>query len=277
VYCQLGRTTHLKTERERFYPKEDVLAEIINKAQKSSLDFITFVGDGEPTLCKDLGWLLRQVKTRLRLPAAVITNGSLLFREDVRHDISTADVVMPTLDAGNERMFRAVNRAHGHIDCDTMLRGQVDFRREYAGQIWVEVMLIKGLNDTEMELRSIKRAIDSIGPDRVYALIPIRPPAEPWVKPSDPKHILRAQDILGGGIAVAGLETGAFGLGEFPDARKAILEIGSRHPLRREQAAEIEEAYSVSGTVDKMLRDEELIRVDHNGEVYVLPGHFRRG
>ncbi|MEA3297139.1 MAG: radical SAM protein [candidate division Zixibacteria bacterium] len=277
VYCQLGRTTRLQMKRESFFPKEDILAEIVSKAPKDKTDYVTFVGDGEPTLNNDLGWLIQSTKEKLQLPVAVITNGSLLSQEKVREDLSRADVVIPTLDAGNDKTFRAVNRPHRRIDYDTMLQGLVDFQRRYSGQVWVEVMLVKDLNDSERELQSIKQAVDMIAPDRVYVLTPIRPPAERWVKPPNPETILRAQEILGEATLVSGLETGQFGLGEFSDAGQAILEIGSRHPLRSEQAAEIERTFSESGVVRHMLETKELVNIIYNGEDYLLPGHFAMG
>jgi len=277
VYCQLGRTTCLQTTRGSFYPKENILTETVTRGKSSAADYVTFVGDGEPTLCKELGWLIRQTKNNLHLPTAVITNGSLLFREDVRQDLSEADVVIPTLDAGNDKIFRAVNRPHRSIDFRTMLRGQVDFRREYSGQIWVEIMLVKGLNDTEKELRSIKNAVDMIKPNRVYILTPIRPPAEAWVEPSDPRDILRAQEIIGKAIPVAGLETGQFGLKEFSDAEQAILEIGSRHPLRREQAVDIEKEFSKTGVIQHMLKNRKLISIKYKNKEYLIPGRFQMG
>lgn len=277
VYCQLGRTTDLRAGRKSFFPKEDILAEIIESAPKDKIDFVTFVGDGEPTLCKDLGWLIQQTKEQLRLPVAVITNGSLLFNKDVREDLSKADVVTPTLDAGNERVWRNINRPHRNISFEKMLQGLIDFRAKYSEQIWIEVMLVKDLNDTEEELRSIKRVVDMISPDRVYVLTPTRPPAEPWVNPSNHETILKAQEIIGGAIAVAEIEYGTFGLSGFTDARQAILEIGSRHPLRREQVAEIERDFSISGVAKQMVENRELVNVMYNGEEYLLPGHFTTG
>lgn len=277
VYCQLGRTTHLQTTRESFYPREDILAEIIKSARSSKPDYVTFVGDGEPTLCKDLGWLIEQTKCKLELPVAVITNGSLMFSRYVRRDLCNADVVIPTLDAGNDRTFRAINRPHRLVGFSTMLQGQIDFRREYSGQLWLEVMLVKNLNDKEAELREIRQAVDLIEPDRVYILTPIRPPAESWVEQSDPDRILGAQEIIGKTIQISGLETGQFGLDDFPSAEKAILEIGSRHPLRRQQAIEIERRFSESGVVAKMLRNEVLISITYRDEEYLLPGHFKMG
>jgi wyosine [tRNA(Phe)-imidazoG37] synthetase (radical SAM superfamily) len=277
IYCQLGRTTHLQTIRESFYPKEDILAEIINRGVNTALDYVTFVGDGEPTLCQDLGWLIKQTKEQLQLPTAVITNGSLLFRKDVTQDLKNTDIVMPTLDAGNEKTFRAINRPHRDIAFDTMLQGLIDFRHEYRGQIWLEIMLVKGLNDTEEELLSTKSAVDAIEPDRVYVVTPIRPPAEPWVEPPLPETILMAQELIGKAVPISGLESGQFGLQGFTNARQAILETGSRHPLRRDQAAEIERSFGASGVVDRMLHDRELIQTNYKGEMFLLPGYFIRG
>jgi len=276
VYCQLGHTKQLRARRGSFFPKERILAEIVNSVPQDGIDYVTFVGDGEPTLSNDLGWLIRHTKKELQLPVAVITNGSLLFHEDVRDDLNQADVAIPSLDACSERVFRIINRPHRNIRFKQILQGLIDFRLEYSGQIWVEIMLVKDLNDTTRQLRKIKHTIDMVNPDRVYVLTPTRPPAESWVKPSDPETILKAQEIVAGAIPVTGLESGQFGLGGFTDARQAILEIGSRHPLRREQVAEIEKEFCVSGVVRQMVEHKELVNVKYSGEEYLLPGHFAR-
>lgn len=276
VYCQLGKTKHLQVERKSFYAKEDILTEIVKRAEASKSDYITFVGDGEPTLCKDLGWLIHHTKAKLRLPAAVITNSSLLFLKDVRRDLKEADVVLPTFDAGSEKTFRHINRPHGDIGFNTMLDGLIEFRAEFSGQIWLEVMLVKGLNDSEEELRKIRKSVDLIKPDRVYVVTPIRPPAETWVEPASPETILNAQQILGNAVPITELEVGGFGLNEFTDAYQAIMEIGSRHPLRLEQAKEIESTFSEQGTVEKMLKEKLLIIAKFKDKDYLLPGYFIR-
>jgi len=277
VYCQLGRTTDLTDVRKSYYKKEDILEEILARAENSRFDYITFVGDGEPTLCKDLGWLIKETKKHLQARTAVITNGSIVSREDVRSELKYADVIIPTLDAGNEKTFRAVNRPHPKIRFSEMLKGLTDFRHEYSGQIWLEVMLVKGINDSEKELLSLARVVDMVAPDRVYVVTPIRPPAESWVEPPGPETIIMAQEIIGNTIAIVNRESGQFDYYGFADARQAILEIGSRHPLRRDQAAEIETAFGGSEVVDQMLRDRELIRTEYGGVIYLLPGHFVRG
>lgn len=204
VYCELGRTTRLQTARDSFYPKEDIFMEIRKRARYAKPDFITFVGDGEPTLCKDLGWLIGRAKDKLSIPIAVITNGSLLYMEDIRRDLQNADIVILKLDAGNENTFRTINRPHLCIGFETMTQGQVNFRREYPGQIWIEVMLVKGLNDSEEELHNIKSAVDAIKPDRVHVLTPNRPTAEAWIKPADQQDIINAQETIERAIPVAG-------------------------------------------------------------------------
>jgi wyosine [tRNA(Phe)-imidazoG37] synthetase (radical SAM superfamily) len=277
IYCQLGRTDHLRIQRESFFPRKDILEEIIGSAQTARPDYVTFVGDGEPTLYSDLGWLIGEAGANLKLPTAVITNGSLLYREDVREDLKKADIVIPTLDAGNEKTFRAVNRPHRGITFDTLLRGQIEFRREYTGQIWLEIMLIKGINDTEEQLDSIREAVDKVKPDRIYILTPTRPPAEPWVKRSDPETILKAQEMINQAVAITELESGEFGLKDFTDARRAILEIGSRHPLRLKQAREIEREFSETKTIDRMLDEAELVEIEYDGNIHLLPGRFIRG
>lgn len=279
VYCQLGRTNHLRIKRESFYPKEEIFSEIQKNARTSKPDYVTFVGDGEPTLCKDLGWLIDKTRNELGLPTAVITNGSLLSLEDVRRDLAKTDVLLPSLDAGSEKTFRQINRPHRSIKYYDLLQGLKDFRMEFTGQMWLEVMLVQGLNDSQEELSNIKSAADLIKPDRIYVVTPIRPPAESWVKPPSPETILKAQQILGNTIPLTELESGDFGLREFTDARQAIVEIGSRHPLRLDQARKIENAFSSGEVVGRMIKEKELIKVEYNNRYYVLPAHFirRRG
>lgn len=277
VYCQLGRTKHLQVERKSFYSKEEIFSEIQKGARNSDPDCVTFVGDGEPTLCKDLGWIINKTKIELQLPVAVITNGSLLSLEDVRKDLLSADIILPTLDAGTDKIFRQINRPHKSIGFFDMLYGMRDFRREFSGEIWLEVMLVNGLNDSGEELQNIKNAVDLIRPDRIYVVTPIRPPAEPWVEPPSPEKILKAQHILGGAVPLTNSESGDFGLSEFIDARQAIMEIGARHPLRLEQAMEIEKSFSSKDIVKKMIKEGELFKTKYNNKNYVLPKHFIRG
>jgi len=276
IYCQLGQTGKLQVKRESFYPKEDILSDIEKVMNPANVDYITFVGDGEPTLCKDLGWLIKSCKNKWQIPVAVITNGSLFFMEDVRQDLKSSDVVLPTLDAGSEDVYRTLNRPHGSIGFEEMLQGQVDFRKEYPGKIWLEVMLVKGVNDSDGSLMEIKDAIEQVKPDRIYISVPIRPPAKPGVRPPEPERIMRAHEILGTSLDLTDRESGEFGLDNFPDLRTTIIEICSRHPLREEQARDIEGRFSRQGSIDTMLSDGSLVRVEYQNVSYLLPANFIR-
>ncbi len=275
VYCQLGRTDHMQVERKSFFPKEDVFRDIEKVVNASSADFITFVGDGEPTLCKDLGWLIENTKNVFKLPIAVITNGSLLYHEDVREDLKNADVVMPTLDVGNQALFEILNRPSKTITFEKMLQGLIDFRQDFKGQIWSEVMLVSGINDSVKELNSIKDALARTRPDRVYITTPVRPPAENWVEPPDPENILVAEEIFEKVVSITEQETGDFGVKEFSNAREAILEISARHPLRVEQALKIERKFGESGVVEQLVSQSRLVRRSYRNTIYVMPNKIR--
>ncbi|MBC2764311.1 MAG: radical SAM protein [ANME-2 cluster archaeon] len=276
IYCQLGQTGKLQVKRESFYPKEDILSDIEKVMNPANVDYITFVGDGEPTLCKDLGWLIKSCKQQWQIPVAVITNGSLFFMEDVRQDLKSSDVVLPTLDAGSEGVYRTLNRPHGSIGFEEMLQGQVDFRKEYPGKIWLEVMLVKGVNDSDGSLLEIKDAIEQVKPDRIYISVPIRPPAKPGVRPPEPERIIRAHEILNATLDLTDYESGEFGLDNFPDLRTTIIEICSRHPLREEQARDIDTRFSGAESIDTMLSDGSLVRVKYQNVSYLLPANFIR-
>ena len=205
VYCQLGRSSSLDTQRRMYAPPEDILTEAfaaIEKHGRDGIDWVTFVGSGEPTLHAGLGWMIDELKRRSPIPVAVLTNGSLLDLPEVRRDLRGADAVMPSLDAGTERLYRQINRAAKPFGLDRLVRGLEAFRAEYSGRLWIEVMLISGLNDGDEALRDLAAVLRRIGPDEVHINLPVRPPAEPWVEPPPAPRIARAAEILGGAARV---------------------------------------------------------------------------
>lgn len=240
VYCQLGRTGRRVAERRRFFPPGEILSEISQALQNHAdeTDFVTFVGEGEPTLSRDLGQLLRQTRAMTELPVAVITNGGLLDQPDVRRELCVSDVVMPSLDAADEETFHRINRPPPRVRFAEVVEGLVRFRQEYGGSLRVEVMLIKGYNDSEPQLIALRRLLDRIQPDLVYLNVPIRPPAESWVEIPDDEGLVRAQALLAPAILTDGAEEGTFGTDGFDDPMQAILMITRRHPMRKDQIAE---------------------------------------
>jgi wyosine [tRNA(Phe)-imidazoG37] synthetase (radical SAM superfamily) len=176
VYCELGRTACLTTCRDRFVPRQKVLKEI-ELRQEEPFDHLTFAGSGEPTLSLDLGEIVAQAKEIVDSPVAVITNSTLLTNPAVRREVAAADVVLPSLDAASQAAFLSVNRPASGLYAKDMIQGLKDFRKEFSGEIWLEVMLVRGINDQEAEL--IARAAESTQPDRIQLNTVVRPPAEP--------------------------------------------------------------------------------------------------
>ena len=201
VYCQLGRTSLLQRKRRAFFNVTDMVAEIasaLDRQGADSIDWITFVGSGETTLFSRLGSLIRYVKSLSKLPVAVITNGSLLDLPEVRNELCAADAVLPSLDAGSEGLFKKINRPHRDLSFDRHVAGLIEFRREFKGHLWVEVMLLGGVNDSPSDLRDISKILERVGPEEIHISMPTRPPAEPWVELPSPESRERAASILGG-------------------------------------------------------------------------------
>jgi wyosine [tRNA(Phe)-imidazoG37] synthetase (radical SAM superfamily) len=238
VYCQLGRTQPLLHERKEYAPAEAILAEVrqtLASHAPGAIDWVTFAGSGEPTLHRRIGWLIRQVRALTDVPVAMITNGSLLYLPEVREELAPADAVLPTLCAGTAELYRQIHRPHPESTFERLLEGLIAFRGMYGGQLWPEVMLLYGLNDTEQALRAIAVALRKIRPDAVHINLPIRPPAETWVQIPEAEGLMRALAILGDIAEVVHPAEGSYDLSGYTCVVDAVIGIITRHPLRQEE------------------------------------------
>ena len=235
IYCQLGRTVPLTNERREYVPQDAILAEVraaLAAHPSGAIDWVSFVGSGEPTLHAGLGAMIREVKTLTTLPVAVITNGALLYQRDVREELSAADAVLPTLVAGTEPLYRRITRPWPELTFARHIEGLIAFRQCYAGKLWVEVMLIKGLNDTEPALRDLASVLRRVEPDAVHITLPNRPPAEPWVESSDAGGQIRATAILGEVVPVLHTAPGSLHISGEENVLDAVVAVITRHPVR---------------------------------------------
>ncbi len=244
VYCQLGRTTTFINTRRDFFPKQDILQEIKQRIRLvgiENIDYVTFVGEGEPTLCKSLGWLIERVKAEFPTPVAVITNGALLYEEEVREELCDADVVLPTLDAGFKETFRRINRPHPSINFQNMIEGMIQFRKICSGQLWIEYMVVQDLNDSESELLQLRKFFGEIKPDRIYVNVPIRPPTEDWVKIPSQERLSRIKKILSEVFEIILPEIGEFRVlsEDISSLKNELVQIIKRHPMRLEQIVDL--------------------------------------
>jgi wyosine [tRNA(Phe)-imidazoG37] synthetase (radical SAM superfamily) len=282
VYCQLGRTIPVTNERKEYYPRHEILAEIkqaLERHQPGDIDWITFVGSGEPTLHVGLGWLIARVKGITDLPVAVITNGALLYLPEIRQELLPADAVMPSLAAGTPLLYKHLIRPHPEVTFDLLVAGLVAFRQIYKGKLWVETMLMQGLNDSEEALRDIAAVLQRIHPDEIHLNLPTRPPTETWVRPSDEEGILRAMAILGDVAKVAHPTQGIFDLSGCDNVVDAIINIITRHPMRQ---SELEDALTkwtpgkVESTLAALQKDDRAQVIERLGTKFwsASPSHY---
>lgn len=186
IYCQLGKTTQKTLQRKEYVPTEAILTELTHRlAEGLEADFITISGSGEPTLNSHLGEIITGIKNLTKIPVAILTNGTLLYDKDVRADCAKADVVLPSLDAGDEQTFRKINRPHADISIEKLISGLSSFRDEFAGQIWLEVFLVEDVNTDTEAIAKISEAIKRIRPDKIHLNTAVRPTAEQNVRRVD--------------------------------------------------------------------------------------------
>lgn len=198
IYCECGRTAIKTDEIKEWVPADEVIAEVKAYLEKnSSIDFITITGSGEPTLHSKIGYIIKEIKNITSTPVAVLTNGSLLYKKEVRDSLKNADVILPSLNAISEKSFRAVNRPFHNLLPLKIAEGLISLRREYNGKIWLEVVFVKGLNDSVEEILKLKEAIEKINPDKIHLNTVVRPPSENWAKPLTFKEMEKIKEILG--------------------------------------------------------------------------------
>jgi wyosine [tRNA(Phe)-imidazoG37] synthetase (radical SAM superfamily) len=188
VYCHTGRTTGQTIERRAWFTLDEILADVRSRLDASP-DYLTIGGSGEPTLYADLGALITELKSLTTTPVAVLTNGSLLWRADVREALQPADVVIPSLDAADEVAFQVVNRPHTALSAEQVWQGLVELRHAYRGAYWLEVFLIDGPASAEPRVSRLVERVGQLGADRVQLNTVTRPPAESWVVPVPPARL----------------------------------------------------------------------------------------
>jgi len=198
IYCECGKTSHLTLERKEYVSFEAVKKELTHYlSHHARPDYITFSGSGEPTLNSKIGDVIRFLKDRVPdVPVAVLTNSTLFSQKQVRSDIKNADVVIPSLDAATEKTFNKINRPPAHLHVDSIIDGLIRFRKEYNGEIWLEVFIIPGMNDTILELNALKLLIGKIKPDQVHLNTLDRPGSEPTLRSATREELEHVLDVF---------------------------------------------------------------------------------
>jgi wyosine [tRNA(Phe)-imidazoG37] synthetase (radical SAM superfamily) len=204
VYCEVGRTTTLTTERKEYVQREEVVAELKEFLAKyrGPLDHITFSGLGEPTLNSEIGYMISEIKKLTSVPVAVLSNGSLISRDDVKHDLLNANIVKFTLNAANSAEYININQSDPSIQLDAVIKGIIDFRKEFRGELWIEILLVRGLNDSERNYLALRKALGMIRPDQVHLNTVVRAPALKIATPLSMLELRQAKMLIGNGAEI---------------------------------------------------------------------------
>jgi wyosine [tRNA(Phe)-imidazoG37] synthetase (radical SAM superfamily) len=229
IYCQLGRTTCHSVERQEWAPTNAVLDELKRKLACRP-DYITLSGSGEPTLHSALGEIIEHIQALTDVPVAVLTNGSLLWQPQVRAELAQADVVLPSLDAGDAAKFDFINRPHPSLAFGQVIEGLIEFRREFTGRYWLEVFLLAGYTAILADVDRLAALVKKIRPDRVQLNTVARPPAEEFALGVAPEELARlARRFSPRAEVVAERPSRLAHKSRKPDAR-AVLELLRRRP-----------------------------------------------
>ncbi len=270
VYCQIGATLRMYSERKEFYEPVEIYQAVKSRVENSEkVDYITFVPDGEPTIDRNLGKTAAMLKSLGKV--AVITNSSLIYREDVRNDLLNFDYVSLKLDAITPRIWKKVNRPYRELVLGDILEAMLDFRKEFRGKVVTETMLVGDIN-YDGELEKLAEFIGELKPDISYISIPTRPPAEHWVHAPDEKIIAKAHALFSQKVKtelLIGYEGNEFATtGNF---EQDIMSITAVHPMREEAVlALLHKCNESQEKLKEMIRDGKLIKVDYDGETYYM-------
>jgi wyosine [tRNA(Phe)-imidazoG37] synthetase (radical SAM superfamily) len=281
VYCQLGRTMDMQVERRGYYEPTDIARRVEDRVKDirekgETVDYITFVPDGEPALDINLGREIELLRG-LGIKIAVITNASFVWREDVRQDLKKADWISLKVDAVTPRIWHSINRPHKHLKIDSILEGMLDFARVFKGELATETMLVRGVNDNLGEVKKVADFLAELRPDKAYLAIPTRPPAE-RVSPASEKIINAAYQLFSERLSsveyLIGYEGNAFA--STGNSADDLLSITAVHPMREEAVSELLNRLGASWeTVQELIGKRDLVELEYHGKKFYmrkLPG-----
>ncbi len=278
VYCELGPTTDRTVSRCRYVDPDEILAELEARlSERPKLDFVTFSGSGEPTLSSDIGHLIEEAKRLSSVPVAVLTNGSLLTDPYVREAVSGASVVVPSLDAVSPEAFRKVNRPHPSLDPARIVEGLVDFTSGFAGEVWLETLIVEGMNDDYGEIERLTEAVRAIGPDRVQLNTVVRPPADVSAMPVSRERLKEIAGRLGPATEIIAPSSARALVDQQASTSERILEMASRRPITVEDVARVAgSSLAAAAKILDAMAQEGLLELVRQGQTLYYRSYFDR-
>ncbi len=277
TYCQVGPTEETEINRRHFYGADKIVklvkARVAQlKEQGDTVDHLSFVPEGEPTLDADLGETIEKLRP-LGIKIAVITNGSLIWRKDVRETLKKADWVSLKIDTVDEKIWHRINIPHRNLKLTAILEGMITFAKEYSGTLVTETMLVKNRNVSDDAVSGIADFIQRINPEKAYFLIPTRPPAISSIHPPDEDELNRIYQIVSQKIPLMEYLTGYEGnaFASSGDAAKDLLSITAVHPMREEAVRELLAKNQADWLiVENLLSEGKMIKTEYEGKMFYI-------
>ena len=272
LYCQLGRTLCKTLSRKPYVPVDDVVMEIQRKLLDTVPDVITLAGSGEPTLHSEIDQVIDSIKQMTDIKVVVLTNGSLLWLEEVRERILKADIIVPTLSSALDHTFQMIHRPHEGLDLASIVDGLKMFRQDYSGQLFLELMFLAGINDTDQEVEGLKTLIGQISPEKIHLNTVVRPPADSRAIALDRERLEDIKEKVGEKAELVA-ENSVTGRGRKENSLfSTVLDMIRRRPLR---PSDIAVALRLSATevdelVTGLLIKGYIRKQEHAGEIYYL-------
>lgn len=278
IYCQVGRTTNKTVECKEFFPVEDILSQLRKRVLSDSFDVITFSGSGEPTLYNKLDELVYEIKKITDTKIALLTNGSLLWRDEVRRKVLGVDIILPTITSIFEKTYKLIHRPHPVLSIEKVIDGLIRLRSEYKGKIFLELFVLKGINDNEDELNPLKEVIDKINPEKIQINTAVRPPSERVVTAVDREGLEKIRKFLGSKAEIIAHTYRSAFKEVKGDITQAILEMIKRRPVRDK---DISDALGVDTSVVRSIIKGLLIKgmiseYEHLGDTYYVSKEGQR-
>jgi len=277
IYCQLGKTSKMKIEPQIFYSPSRIFNEVQEKVEKSkekgeTIDYLTFVPDGEPTLDINLGQEIKLIKP-LGIKIAVITNSSLIDQKQVRENLMEADLISFKIDSVEEEVWRKVDRPNRNLSLKDILSSMLEFKENFKGEIITETMLVKDINDNSKHIKKVANFLAKLKPSRAYLSVPIRPPADSWVESPSEEVVNQNYHIFKEKLdqveCLIGYEGNAFAF--TGEVEEDILSITSVHPMREDALKDfLGRANSDWLVIERLIKQGKLVESEYEGHKFYI-------
>ena len=272
LYCQVGKTTSKTIDSDCFFQVRDVIEELERAMANNSPDTITLAGSGEPTLHSKIDEVIASIRGITNVKIAVLTNGSCFWKDEIRERVLGADIILPTLCTASEKTFRLIHRPHPDINSSLVIEGLKKLRHDFKKELFLEVVLLSGINDTEEEIEKLKKTIGFISPDRIQLNTVVRPPSDSRALPVGRAKMEEVWEFFGEKAEIVAEGRERLSAGGKDGLEEKIMDMAKRRPLR---SADISRALGVSiNEIENLVKALSikgfLLRREYSGEIYYL-------